>query len=443
MKRAVQVLVGVATLVAANVASAQVFNPTTYTLDNGMEVVVVESHRAPVVTHMVWYRVGSADEPVGQSGIAHFLEHLMFKGTKTRANGEFSDIIARNGGRENAFTSLDYTGYFQTIASDRLELMMELEADRMTNLVLTDEVVGPERQVILEERRSRVESSPRSILSEQVTAATYQNHPYQVPVIGWEHEIRALTREQILDFYETWYAPNNAVLIVAGDVEPADVLAMAERTYGQIPAREVPERVRPSEPPQFAAREVVLRDARVEEPNWTRRYIAPSYTGGETQHAYALEVLAEALGGGSTSQLFKNLVIEQQVANSAGAFYTPDFLDLSTFGLWVTPRQGVELDDAVAALEAEIATVLADGISESEIARAKQRLLDGAIFARDSMRTASRVLGSALVSGQTVADVEAWPERIEAVTAADIQAAAAAVLRVEASTTGILLPEAS
>ena len=443
MKGLLRVCVGTAVLVSASVASAQVFNPTIYTLDNGMEVVVVESHRAPVVTHMVWYRVGSADEPAGQSGIAHFLEHLMFKGTKTRANGEFSEIIARNGGRENAFTSLDYTGYFQTIASDRLELMMGLEADRMTNLVLTDEVIQPEKLVILEERRSRVESTPRGILSEQVTAATYQNHPYQVPVIGWAHEIEGLTREQIIDFYETWYAPNNAILVVAGDVDPAEVKEMAERTYGQIPAKDVPARLRPVEPPQFAAREVVLRDARVEEPNWTRRYLAPTYTGGATEHAYALEVLAEVLGGGSTSQMFQSLVIEQQVANSAGAFYSPDRLDISTFGLWVTPRQGVDLETAVAAVEAEVSKVLADGVSDAEIARAKQRLLDGSIFARDSMRTASRVLGGALASGQTVADVEAWPARIEAVTAADIEAAAAAVLQIQSSTTGVLLPEAS
>ncbi len=434
---------GLTMLVAAGPAAAQIFDPTTYTLDNGLQVVVVENHRAPIATHMVWYRVGAADEPAGQSGIAHFLEHLMFKGTKTRANGEFSDIVARNGGRENAFTSQDYTGYFQTVAADRLELMMELEADRMVNLVLTDEIIIPEREVILEERRQRVESSPRGVLSEQVSAATFQNHPYRVPVIGWAHEIAGLNRPEIVAFYDKWYAPNNAILVVAGDVIPADVLAMAERTYGQVAAKEVPERRRPVEPEHRAAKSVVLEDPRAEEPSWSRRYLAPSYSSGDSEHAYALEVLSEVLGGGSSSQLFRSLVIDQAVATSAGAFYSPDSVDLSTFGVWLAPRQGVELDDAVAAMDAEIARLLADGISEEELARAKQRMIDSAVFARDSLRAAARVLGTALVTGQSIEDVESWPARIEAVTVEDMRRAAAAVLKINGSTTGVLLPGAS
>lgn len=424
-------------------ATAQVFNPTTYTLENGLQVVVVENRRAPIVTHMVWYRVGAADEPPGSSGIAHFLEHLMFKGTKTRANGEFSDIVARNGGRENAFTSQDYTGYFQTVAADRLELMMELEADRMVNLVLTDEIIIPERQVILEERRQRVDSSPRGVLSEQVAAATFQNHPYQIPVIGWAHEIAELSRPEIVEFYDKWYAPNNAILVVAGDVNPADVLAMAERTYGQVAAKAVPERRRPIEPEHKAAQRVVLEDPRAEEPSWSRRYLAPSYLSGESEYAYALEVLAEVFGGGSTSQLFRSLVVDQAVATSAGAFYSPDAVDLSTFGLWLTPRQGVDLDDAVAAMEEEIRRLLAEGVSEDELVRAKQRMVDSAVFARDSLRAAARVLGTALVTGQSVDDVESWPERIEAVTIDDVKRAAEAVLKLKSSTTGVLLPGAS
>lgn len=251
---------------ASHPADAQIFNPTTFTLDNGMQVVVIENHRAPVVTHMVWYKVGAAEEPPGKSGIAHFLEHLMFKGTNKRAPGEFSKIIARNGGSENAFTSQDYTGYFQTIAADRLALMMEIEADRMTGLVLTDEIIQPERQVVIEERRSRTDSSPSALLGEQVTAATYSNHPYRLPVIGWEHEIRALTREEIVDFYQTWYAPNNAILVVSGDVAPERVRELAETYYGPIAAKKLPPRARPTEPPHHAPREVVLRDARVDQP---------------------------------------------------------------------------------------------------------------------------------------------------------------------------------
>ena len=426
--------------IAAQPADAQIFNPTTFTLENGLQIVVIENHRAPVVTHMVWYNVGAADEPPGKSGVAHFLEHLMFKGTKKRAPGEFSKIIARNGGRENAFTSQDYTGYFQTIAVDRLALMMELEADRMTGLVLTDGIIQPERQVVIEERRSRTESSPRALLSEQVTAATFSNHPYRLPIIGWEHEISALTREEIIDFYETWYAPNNAVLVVSGDVTPELVRALAETHYGPIPAKQLQPRVRPTEPPQHAPREVVLRDARVDQPSWSRRWLAPSYVAGDKQHAYALEVLAQVLGGGSSSRLYSSLVIDQELAVSAGAWYSPDHLDRTTFGMGFSPRPGVDVDELASALQEQVERFLKDGATEEEVARAKQRLVDSAVFARDSLSGPARIFGAALTTGQTVEDVEQWPARISAVTVEQVNAAARAVLRPETSTTGILLP---
>ena len=421
-------------------AAAQIFNPTSFTLDNGLEVVVIENHRAPVVTHMVWYKVGAADEPPGKSGIAHFLEHLMFKGTKTRAPGEFSEIIARNGGRENAFTSQDYTGYFQTVAADRLETMMELEADRMANLVLTDDIIEPERLVVIEERRSRSESTPRALLHEQVTAATYNNHPYRLPIIGWEHEIRAISRQDLIDFYDAWYAPNNAVLIVSGDVTADQVRALAEKYYGPVPAKTLPQRVRPAEPPHRAPREVVLRDARVDQPGWNRRWLAPSYVAGDTQHAYALELLAEIIGGGSSSRLYSSLVVDQSLAVSAGAWYAPDQLDLTTFGVWFSPRPGVEVSQISEALEKQLREFLEQGVTEDEVARAKQRLIDSAVFARDSVGRPARIFGTALTTGQSVDDVEQWPARISAVTVEQINAAARAVLRPETSTTGILLP---
>jgi zinc protease len=436
---------GIAALVllagtAAQPAQAQIFNPTSFTLDNGLQVVVIENHRAPVVTHMVWYKVGAADEPPGKSGVAHFLEHLMFKGTKTRASGEFSRIIARNGGRENAFTSQDYTGYFQTIAADRLALMMELEADRMTGLVLTDEIIQPERLVVIEERRSRTESNPRALLREQVSAATYSNHPYRLPIIGWEHEIRALTLQEIDDFYQTWYAPNNAVVVVSGDVTPEQVRELAETYYGPIPAKDLPPRARPTEPPHHAPREVVLRDARVDQPSWTRRWLAPSYVAGAKQHAFALEVLAEVIGGGASSRLYSSLVIDQELAVSAGAWYSPDHLDRTTFGMWFSPRPGVEVDKLAGALQAQVARFLKDGATAEEVERAKQRLVDGAVFARDSLGGPARIFGAALTTGQTVDDVEQWPAHISAVTVEQVNAAARAVLRPETSTTGILLP---
>ncbi len=419
---------------------AQVFNPTTFTLDNGMEVVVIENHRAPVVTHMVWYKAGAADEKPGKSGAAHYLEHLMFKGTKTRAPGEFSDIIARNGGRENAFTSYDYTGYFQTIAADRLELMMELEADRMTNLVLTEEVFEPERLVVLEERRQRIESSPGGLLREQVNAVVFQHHPYRLPLIGWAHEIEALTMEDIFDYYRTWYAPNNAVLVVAGDVDADDVRRLAEKHYGPIPRRDVPERTRLTEPPQIAPREVVLEDPRAGSPSWSRRYIAPTYSAGDSEHAYALQVLAEVLGGGSTSVLNTSIVIEQELAASAGAYYDPGRLDISTFVFFLSPRPGVDVDNAVASLEAEVARVLREGVDAEAVERAKVRMIDSAVFAQDSFQSIARIFGSALTSGQTVEQVESWPDEIRAVTVDQVNAAARAVFREGTSTTGVLLP---
>ena len=421
-------------------AEAALFNPETFTLDNGMQVVVVTDRRAPVVSHHVWYKVGSADSPLGKSGLAHFLEHLMFKGTANLAPGEFSEIVARNGGNENAFTGQDYTGYYQTIARDRLELVMEMEADRMTNLVLDDAAVLPERDVVLEERSQRVDNDPGSRLAEQISAAQFLNHPYRLPVIGWRHEMESYTREDALDFYRDWYAPNNAVLIVAGDIDAAELRPLAERYYGSIPRREVPQRVRVQEPPQQAAREVELIDPRVRQPSWSRSYLAPSYTAGATEHAYPLQVLADVLGGTSTSRLYRSLVIEQGLAASAGAYYRGSSLDDATFQIYASPRPGVSLDEIEAAVEAELARLDEQPITEEEVARSTRRLVNEAVYARDSLSSAVRSFGVALATGRTVDDVEAWPERIAAVNAEEVNAAAAYVFRPERSVTGRLSP---
>jgi zinc protease len=289
---------------------------TRFQLDNGLDVVVIEDHRAPVVVQMIWYRVGSADEVAGTSGIAHFLEHLMFKGTETTAPGEFSAVVEAQGGKDNAFTSWDYTAYFQRVAADRLDLMMQLEADRMRNLRLTEEDVTTERQVILEERAQRTETSPGALLSEQMRAAQYLNHPYGRPIIGWRHEMEQLSRDDALTHYNRYYAPDNATLVIAGDVAPDEVRRLAELYYGPLErsAGFVP-RDRPQEPPQLAERRITLADDRVSEPNFTRTYLAPERDPGNQGEAAALTILAELLGGsGQTSVLARALQFDSQTA---------------------------------------------------------------------------------------------------------------------------------
>ncbi len=347
-------------------AMARVFDPETFNLPNGLQVVVISNKRAPVVTHMVWYRIGAADEKPGKSGIAHFLEHLMFKGTPDMPPGEYSKIVARNGGRDNAFTSYDYTGYFQNVARDRLELVMRMEADRMSNLVLTDEVVDPEREVIIEERRSVVDNGRPRACASRCKPPSISIIPISAPVIGWLHEMRGLTRQDAIDWYKTYYTPNNAILIVAGDITAAELKPLAEKYYGPIPSRAIPERVRPQEPPPQAARRLELKDPRVQQPALSRMYLAPSYTSAGKEHAYALQVLADLLGGGATSRLYRSLVLEKNVAAGAGSYYDPDTFDQTSFGFSVTPRNGIAMGDVEAALDAVIAKLVADGVSAEE-----------------------------------------------------------------------------
>lgn len=422
-------------------ARAQVFNPETTTLPNGLLVVAIPNHRAPVVTQMVWYRAGAGDEVPGKSGIAHFLEHLMFKGTKTVPPGEFSKIVARNGGRDNAFTSYDYTAFFQDIARDRLELVMKLEADRMQNLVLTDAQVNPERNVILEERRSRIDNDPSARLQEQMQAALYLNSPYHRPIIGWEHEMEHLTTQDAIAWYHRYYAPNNAVLIVAGDITMAELKPLAEKYYGPIPSRPVPPRVRPEEPRPEAARRVELKDPRVRQTIWSRLYLAPSYVAGEKQYADALEVLAEVFGGGVTSRLHKELVIDHPLATSAGAYYDPDALGLTQFGISAAVRPDVKVADLEAAIDAQIKRLVEGGVTTDEVERAKRRLRADVVYARDSLQAGARAIGEAITTGTGIEQVETWPDRIAAVTPAQVTAAARAVFHDEASVTGVLMPK--
>jgi zinc protease len=425
----------------ASAAPGKTFGAETFTLDNGLQVVVIANHRAPVVHHAVWYRVGAADEPPGKSGIAHMLEHLMFKGTPSIAAGDFSKIVARNGGGDNAFTSHDYTGYFQNIAADRLALVMEMEADRMINLAFGEQDFLTERDVVLEERRSRTDNRAQAQFSEQVGAAQFLSHPYGLPVIGWEHEIRGYTYDDFLSFYQRYYAPSNAIVIVAGDITVEALRPLAERTYGAIPATFVPPRVRPLEPPQRAARRVVMHDARVASPEWMRSYLAPSYRTDQDHQAIAIDVLSTILGDGPTSRLYQSLVVDRQVATGAGAYYSGSSYDDTRFVVFARPSPGVEPATVEAAIDAELARLIADGVTDEELERAKFGIQALAVYSRDSLSTLARIFGVALTSGATVEDVENWPDLVEAVTADDIVEAARAVLLEQNSVTGMLLPE--
>jgi zinc protease len=403
---------------------------TTYQLQNGMDVVVIEDHRAPVVVHMVWYRSGSADEPPGQSGVAHFLEHLLFKATDTLESGEFSRVVAENGGSDNAFTSYDYTAYYQRVAADRLELMMQMEADRMNNLRLTPEDIVTERGVILEERNQRTDNNPNALAREQMRAVQYLNHRYGVPIIGWRHEMETLDMDDALDFYDLYYSPNNAILVVAGDVLPRDVFELANKYYGVIPAEEnLPERFRSAEPPQTAARRLTYLDDRVAQPYVSRSYLAPERDPGDQETAAALVYLAELLGGSQfSSALGQALQFDTQTAVYAGAGYSGLSLDDATFNVTVVPAQGVTLSDAEVAMDQVLVDFLATDIDPDQMDRIRTQLRAQEIYALDNVEGIANRYGRALAMGLSVEDVQAWPEVLQSVTAEDVLAAAAEVL---------------
>lgn len=414
---------------------------TNYMLDNGMEVVVVEDRRAPVITHMVWYKVGSADEPPGKSGIAHYLEHLMFKGTKTRDVGEFSDIVAANGGSENAFTSFDYTGYFQRLASDRLELVMELEADRMVNLDIPASEFEPELGVVLAERNQRTDSNPGSLLTEQRRAVEFINHPYGRPIIGWRSEIEALTPQDVMDFYKAHYAPNNAILVVAGDVDPEEVLRLAEIYYGVIPANpEIKDRVRPAEPPRLAAARLSYEDPRFTQPYLIRSYPAPVRESGDQRAAAAATMLAQVLGGsGVTSVLGKSLVLEQDIALAASSWHWDQSYDPQTLAFYAAPKPGVSLEDMEAALDAAILNFMETGVDPEQLDRIKAQIRASLVYALDSQNGLARSFGEALTQDLTVEDVLEWPEILQSITEDEIMAAAQDIFDPSKSTTSYAL----
>ena len=413
----------------------------TFTLANGLQVVVLPSRRAPIVTQVLVYKVGSADEVYGRTGVAHFLEHMMFKGTDKVPSGDFSRIVSRNGGRDNAYTTFDSTGYHQTVAPDRLEMVMRMEADRMTGLRIIEKDLISERQVVLEERRMRTDNVPAALLDEATREQLFgRRKPYSMPVIGYVEDIKKLNIHELTTFYRRFYVPGNAVLIVAGDTTPEAVRKLAERHYGPIPSRKVEARRRSSQGGADLPQRVIRADARVVEPRWSREWLAPSYRVGETKYAYALQILAHLFGGSETSRLWRAMVTDGKLALSASAGYSAVSLGLTSFGIGIHPAATRTMAEIEAAVALEMKKLVDGGVTADEVERAQNQLLAAAIYAQDSLASGPRLYGAVLSTGGTMADVDAWPERIGAVTPADVVAAAQLVWRDSGAVTSLLTP---
>jgi len=383
---------------------------------------------------MVWFRVGSVDDPPGISGLAHFFEHMMFRGTKAVPDDGFSLMIAKNGGETNAFTDHDYTAFYEQIAKDRLPLAMKLEADRLANLDLSDSHVGPERDVVLEERRMRVENQPQALMGEQMRAALHLSHPYGRPVIGWSEEVRRIDKVSAQDFYDHHYAPNNAILVVAGDVTPDEVRKMAQDAYGKVAARELQPRAEFTEPPRMAETRMTITrsDARV--PIFNRIYRVPSYAQGRPGQAEGLETYAQWLGGDQTSILYHVLVEQKKLATDAGANYDGDVRDAGEFSVYAVPRPGVSLEALEKAVDQVLSVSALALPRDNDLNRAKTQLVASVTYRRDSQFALASAYGQALTIGLTVDDVNEWPARIRSVNAEAVRKAAQSLNRKEAVT---------
>ena len=414
-------------------------------LDNGLQIIVIPDHRADVVTHMVVYRVGSADEKAGKSGIAHFFEHLMFRGTPRYPDGAFAEHVAALGGQSNAFTSYDYTAYFERVSSDRLADMMEMEADRMQNLIINPDIVRIERDVILEERSLRTDGNPAALLSEKTRARLYKSRPYAVPVIGHRAEIAALNAQDATAFYKNYYAPDNAILVVAGDVTLAELMPLAQKTYGVLQPQNRPRDPRPQTTNLLVEdwqKPEIRRDARVRQAQWTRYYRLPIFTRAQRKKFAAFEVGMEILGGGTTSRLYQALVINKELAVSVGAFADTVRLNNGEAVIYVTANDGKDFSTLAAAVDAQIKQLIAHPVPPDTLKRAKTQLAAELIFARDSQYTMAQIFGLNAALGVAPQDVLDWPQLIEAVTAQEVQAALADWLQPQHSIVSHLLPEA-
>lgn len=404
-------------------ARAAVFYPTNFTLANGLQVIVVPNHLAPAVTQMVWYSVGSADEKPGKTGLAHYLEHLMFRGTDNVPAGEFSTMIAAQGGNDNAFTSYDYTAYFETVAADRLPMIMSMEADRMHNLRIMPETATPELSVVLDERQQRTDNDPHGRFAEKTRHLLMPHYPYGVPVIGWKKEIEKLNVNDARQFYEHHYAPNNAVVVISGDVTAEEVMRLAASIYGPVPRRDVEphKMLHPSAIP--SQKRFVMVDAGVEQPQVQAEFVVPSYSTQKNREAYAYEVLAEALSSGEVGVLYRDLVMGRGLASGIATNYDPDARGDTVFTIAATPAPKVAAKKLEAALGEELRMLAQSGLDAQTVYQAKERLKRSAIFARDSLMMPGYAFGMALSTGHAVADVEEWPDRLNAVTTDEVNAA--------------------
>ena len=421
------------------IARADTFPVETATLPNGLQVVVIPDHRAPIVTQIIYYKIGSSDSPVGLSGLAHMLEHMMFQGTSTTPGSVFHSAVAIHGGDENAFTQNDVTAYHQTVGKEALELVIQLESDRMHNLTISETAFRSELQVVEEERRMRTENTPGGLFSEQFGAAQYLAHPYGLPTIGWMGDIERYTREDAVAWYTTWYVPNNAVLVFAGDTTLAEVLPLVQRYYGPVPSRATPPRIRAQEPPQLAERRVIFRDSRVRQPSITRSYIAPTRNARDGMAA-PLSMLAQILSGG-TGRLNQSLVIGQKIAAGAGAGYGAGSMDPSTFTFSASVGRNGDIAALETALDAEIAKLLKDGVTQEELDRVKNGIDASYTYGRDQVQSLARLVGGGLAIGLTMAEVQSWPEDLKRATVDDVNKAARAVLVRPHAVTGLLLPD--
>jgi len=410
-------------------------------LANGLRVIVKEDHRAPTLVSMVWYKAGSMDEFNGTTGVAHVLEHMMFKGTRTVPGGQFSKLIAAAGGRDNAFTSSDMTGYHQQLHKSQLALAFRLEADRMANLILSPAEFAKEIKVVMEERRLRTEDRPHSLVYEQLMATVFTAHPYHAPVIGWMNDLESMTWHDAKAWYDRWYAPNNAIVVVVGDVDPKQVFALAARYFGKVKPKALPERKPQDEPAQRGIRRVTVK-APAELPYLMMGYRAPVLRDAENDwEPYALEVLAGVLDGNEAARLNSALVRSEKIANSAGASYESTQRGPSLFVVSGVPATGKTVAELEQALRRELAKIVTDGVSAEELKRVKAQVISSQVFQRDSIFYQAMQIGSLEIAGYPHKNMDLMIQKLQQVTAAQVLEVAKKYLIDDSLTVAVLDPQ--